>query len=68
MESDLLQQPYRQQKQLFQDQHQERERRIMKNYKIIEGSEVRGSDLRLPRAISIYRAALVHKQASKQSN
>lgn len=39
----------------------------MKHYKIIEGSEVRGSDLRLPRAISIYRAALAHKQATVKS-
>lgn len=35
---------------------------MKQNYKLIEGSEVRGSDLRLPRAISIYRAALVHKR------
>lgn len=39
----------------------------MKHYKIIEGSEVRGSDLKLPRAISIYRAALAHKQATVKS-
>lgn len=39
----------------------------MKHYKIIKGSEVRGSDLRLPRAISIYKAALVHKQATVKS-
>lgn len=39
----------------------------MKHYKIIDGSEVRGSDLRLPRAISIYRAALAHKQATVKS-
>lgn len=40
---------------------------MRQNYKIIEGSEVRGSDLRLPRAISIYRAALAHKQATIKS-
>ena len=39
----------------------------MRHYKNIEGSEVRGSDLRLPRAISIYRAALAHKQAIVKS-
>ena len=40
---------------------------MRQNYKIIEGSEVRGSELRLPRAVSIYNAALIHKQAAIKS-
>lgn len=36
---------------------------MLKNYKIVEGSEISGKDLKLPRAISIYKAACCHKQA-----
>lgn len=36
---------------------------MRQNYKIIEGSEILGGNLRLPRAISIYKAACSHKQA-----
>lgn len=32
------------------------------NYKIVEGSEIQGNSLRLPRAISIYKAAKRHEQ------
>ena len=32
------------------------------NYKIVEGSEIQGNSLRLPRAISIYKAAKHHEQ------
>lgn len=34
--------------------------KMYKEYKILKGSEIRGSQLRLPRAITIHKAALLH--------